>query len=269
MSAREAAVVAATPAPRTRESLARDLRCLGLSAGGTVLVHCSLRSIGWVCGGATAVILALQDVLTGAGTLVMPAHSTQLTDPAGWQVPAVPLAWHDEIRATLPAYDPRTTPTRGMGAVAEQFRTWPGVRRSLHPALSFAALGPEAARITRDQPLDDPFGDGSPLAALYGLGAQILLIGVGFERCTALHLAERRAWPDRPRLAAGAPIMVEGRRCWVSTMAPPVDAAAFPAAGLRLIEAGLVRTGDLGSARCLFMPMAPVVDAAGALWRSA
>jgi len=259
-------VVAATPCPRTRQSLAQDLRELGLAAGSLVLVHCSLSSIGWVSGGAATVILALLDTVTPAGTLIMPAQSTQLSDPAGWRSPAIPAAWHDEVRASLPAFDPRITATRGMGAVAEQFRTWPGVWRSRHPTLSFAALGPSAEQIMKDQPLDDPFGEASPLGCLHRMSAQILLLGVGFERCTALHLAQRRAWPDAERVPAGAPMLVDGRRQWVRFRLPPLDAELFPEAGLRLAEQGLVRTGLVGSAPSRLMPMAAIVDAVAVDW---
>ncbi|GAA0577156.1 hypothetical protein GCM10009416_14700 [Craurococcus roseus] len=61
----EAVAIASTPCPRTREGLGADLRRLGLSAGDTVLVHCSLHAIGWVSGGAVAVVEALRDALGG------------------------------------------------------------------------------------------------------------------------------------------------------------------------------------------------------------
>ena len=66
------------PFPRTRETLAADLRALGLQSGMVVIVHSSLSSIGWVNGGSMAVVQALLDVITPDGTLVMPAHSGEL-----------------------------------------------------------------------------------------------------------------------------------------------------------------------------------------------
>ena len=261
-------VVAQTACPRTREDLAADLRRLGVAAGSTLLVHCSLSAMGWVIGGATAVIQALRDALTERGTLVMPAHSADLTDPAGWMAPPIPASWHAQVRAVMPAYDPATTPTRGMGTVAEQFRTWPGVRRSLHPAFSLTAVGPEAERIVRHHALDDPFGEASPLGRLYELGASTLLLGVGFERCTALHLAERRTWPYRAPVEEGSPMMVEGARRWVRYSVPPLDAGPFPAAGQHLVEAGLVAAGMVGSAECRLLLVRDAVDAAVWHWHA-
>ncbi len=74
----EADAIKRTNAPRTRESLGTDLRQLGLYAEMTVLVHSSLSSLGWVCGGPVTVIQALMDVLTPTGTLVMPTPSPTL-----------------------------------------------------------------------------------------------------------------------------------------------------------------------------------------------
>lgn len=140
----EETTIARTPEPMIRERLAADLRQLGVEPGMVLLVHASLSAIGWVPGGAITVIQALIDVLTPTGTLVMPAHSGDLSDPTEWRRPPVPEAWWPIIRQHTPAFDPALTPTRGLGRIPEVFRNWPGVRRSYHPHMSFAAWGRQA-----------------------------------------------------------------------------------------------------------------------------
>ncbi len=148
----EAEVIQRTSTPLTFAMMVEQFAALGLSAGQTVMVHSSMSQMGWIAGGAEVVIRALLTVLTPSGTLLMPAHSGANTDPAQWVNPPVPEAWWPIIRAQTPAYNPITTPTRGMGVIAEQFRSWPGALRSAHPTVSFAALGPQRPRLLADQP---------------------------------------------------------------------------------------------------------------------
>ncbi len=266
----EAQQIALVDRPATVASLAADLAALGVTPGMTVLVHSSLSALGWVSGGARAVVLALQAVLGPIGTLVMPTHSTGLTDPADWQNPPVPEAWWPIIRATMPAYDPATTPTRGMGAIPDCFRGAADVRRSDHPHDSFAAWGHDAAFITARHELTSGLGEGSPLARLYERDGWVLLLGVGHGNNTSLHLAEARAtFPGKRLGQQGAPITVDGERRWVAFETLDVDAEDFPQLGAAFArDTGLVRTGRVAAAPALLMPQRSLVDY-GTRWLTA
>ena len=118
------------PVPHIIDSLADEFAACGLVAGQTVVVHSSMSQIGgYIIGGAEAVIWALIKVLGKDGTLMMPTHTTENTDPANWRDPPVPESYWPFIYTNAPPFDPRITKTRKMGVIAELFRTWPGVSR--------------------------------------------------------------------------------------------------------------------------------------------
>ncbi len=230
---------AETRSPVTRASLGQDLADLGLTPGMTVMVHCSLSRLGWVAGGAQAVIEALTDRVGDAGTLVMPAQTGQLSDPADWSDPPVPEFWWPLLREALPAYDPHLTPSRNMGAVAELFRTLPGSRRSAHPLTSFAARGPLAEQLMEPHPPDSRFGESSPLARLHDAGAWVLLLGVDHGNSTALHLAEHRAdFPGKRLEPVSAPVTVNGQRRWMTFQDLPPRSDDFAAIGEAFAASG-------------------------------
>ncbi|MBV2355170.1 AAC(3) family N-acetyltransferase [Streptomyces sp. J2-1] len=238
----------------TRDTLAAQVRALGVRPGGTLLVHSSLRSLGWVNGGAVAVVLGLLDALGPDGTLVVPAQSGQLSDPALWSRPAVPEAWWERVRATMPAYDPRVTPTRGVGVVPETVRTWPGALRSAHPQTSFAAVGPLAGRVTAGHAPDCRLGERSPLARLEELGAEVLLLGADWNSCTSFHLAEYRV--PSPRVPVGRPAPGGG---WETVTEVSIDSDRFDELGRDYERDRPVARGPVGAAVARLFPVADAV----------
>jgi aminoglycoside 3-N-acetyltransferase len=255
------------PAPVTTASLVADLARLGVSPGSVLVVHSSLSSLGYVSGGAHAVVLALLEALGPEGTLVVPTHSTQLSDPAHWENPPVPEAWWDTIRRMAPAYDPRLTATAGMGAIPDTVRRVAGARRSDHPLYSFCAVGPQAERVTDGHTVERELGEDSPLARLYDLGADVLLLGVSHENNTSLHLAEHRSG-TRPITTQGAPVLVDGERRWVAFEELDTWSDDFEQVGAAAAAVGLESVGPVGRATARLLPQPRLVDFATEWFRS-
>lgn len=246
----------------TVKSFRRQLQELGVHEGMTLLAHSSLSSLGWVCGGSQAVILALEEVLGNGGTLVMPTHSGDLSDPAIWQHPPVPEKWWQEIRDEMPGYAPDLSPTREMGAISECFRKQGGALRSNHPQVSFAARGKNATYIAGSHTLNFSMGEGSPLARLYELRGSVLLLGVGHGNNTSIHLAEYRAdYPNKKTVRMGAPIVQDGKRQWVWFHDINFDDSDFEMIGTAFAKnTGLVVVGKAGLATAKLMPQRDLVD---------
>lgn len=258
----EQTVISQTLEPLTVESLTDSFNACGLQPGQTVIVHSSLSSLGWVTGGAQAIIQALLAAVDPSRTILMPTQTWKNLDPASGVHGDVSEAWWPLIRAHLPAYDPSTTPSIGMGVVAELFRTWPGAQRSLHPVRSFAALGPNASRLLATQALEDPFSETSPVGQLYPLDGMILLIGVDHVSNTSLHLAEHRAnYTTKRTVQESSAVLVDGVRRWVTYNSPDFSAAHdFAALGADYEAAHQIGPTRIGGAQVRLLCQRPLID---------
>lgn len=247
----------------TTKTLVHDLTRLGLQAGQILLMHTSMKALGgYVVGDAPAVVDAFMQVVTAEGTLIMPTSSTNNTDPATWGHSPVPPEQWDVVRAEMPPYRPEITPTNRMGAINECFRTYPGVRRSSHPAFSFAAWGQQAEYVTANQSLDNSVAEQSPIGRVYELDGWVLLLGVGYENNTSLHLADFRAnYPHKVAEENGSAMLVDGRRQWVTYRDDAIGMEDFAAIGAAFeAETNEVIIGQVAQATVRLMRQRPLVD---------
>lgn len=246
--------------PASVASLRADLARMGIEPGMTVMVHSSLARLGFVAGGAQAVVTALLDSVTTDGTLMMPTHSGALSDPAAWKNPPIPQDWWPEVRATMPAFDRTLTPTRAMGAIVECFRHVPGVIRSNHPIVSAAAVGPNAEFLTSTHALEYGLGEDSPQARLYDVDGHILLLGVTHANNTSLHLGEYRSPSTKRWTTRSSPIVRDGHRQWVSYPDLDEDESDFELIGDAFAAAGFETHGPVGAGEARLMRSRDLVD---------
>ncbi len=156
------------PSSISQAELIDQLRALGVLQRGVLLVHMSYRAVRPVEDGPAGVIEALGSAIGSGGTIVMPS-------------------WGDDDDRSFEPY--RTPASASLGATADMFWRLPEARRSAHP-FAFAALGPQAETITADPLPLPPHHPESPVGRVYELDGQVLLLGVGHDANTTIHLAE-------------------------------------------------------------------------------
>lgn len=251
-------IVESTQFPNTIQTITNDLKALGVEKGMTIIVHSSLSSIGWISGGVVAVVEALMKVVTEEGTIIMPTQSSDLSDPKHWSRPPVPEDWWQIIRDSVPAFDPRITPTRGMGKIVECFRTYPNVVRSNHP-LEVLLHGETCRGNNNESFAIDEFGRGITIKKIYDFDGYILLIGVGYDSNTSVHLSEVRSGACE-LIKVGAPIIENGERVWKEFVEMDYESDTFVEIGVEFERKGTVTMGKIGNATSRLMKQRDIVD---------
>jgi aminoglycoside 3-N-acetyltransferase len=241
------------------------LDALGVRAGATVLVHASLRRIG---AQADTVLDALLSALGPDGTLVVPTFTAGNSDTSPeYRARTRGMTPHQimALQAAMPPFDPLRTASQGMGLLAEAVRHREDAVRSTHPQTSFAAVGAGAAELMAHHDEECHLGEESPLARLYTAGARVLLIGVGYDVCSAFHLAEYRI-AEAPRREYRCVVRRDGQRRWISYKDVDLDdgdfgelGAAYEAHDAALPEPD-VRRGRIGHADTRSLPLPDAVD---------
>ncbi len=159
------------------QDITTALRGMGINSGDIVFVHSSLKSLGYVEGGADAVIEALWQAIQPGGTLIVPTFYMLGTILGTCKDP-------DYV------FDARKLGSN-LGALPNAFLKRPGVQRSIHPTHSISALGPQAEFIVRDHHLaPSTFGLNSPWHHFTELNGKLLGLGISMGPVTYYHHLE-------------------------------------------------------------------------------
>jgi aminoglycoside 3-N-acetyltransferase len=144
---------------------------------GVLVVHSAIAALSRRGFRAESMIEALMGYMD-AGTVVMPTMTWRTVTPE------------------RPDWDELSTPSH-TGVLTEIFRTRYATARSIHPTHSAAAHGPLAQRLLSRHHIDDtPVSANSPYGLMREEPAYVLMLGVGLETCTAIHLPEELIAPD-------------------------------------------------------------------------
>jgi len=238
--------------------LSKQLRTIGVVEGDVLEVHASIKSIGLVLGGASTLLDALLEVLGFDGTLVMSAQSWGNSEPAYFENPPIDIELFHKVRFTHPPFRGKTEDFHSMGSLVQALQMRPNVYVSSHPQAAFIATGKHAKWITQVHPLNDAFGNGSPLGRMRELKAKVLLIGVDYDRCTGMHLGETLS-EARPILIQGSRIQIGAEAKWIKFLSLAYDSDDFILVGKQMEQEQSVSINLLGGAITKFFPLETAV----------
>lgn len=182
------------------------------------------------------------------GLIGMPGFSSDAYFPSDLLRSGLTDRHIERIEDAVPGFDAGKSPTTGMGIIAETFRTWPGSKRSEHPTVSICLNGRDADDYLTPHELAWATGERTPLGRLrHREPMRILLIGVGWNRCSALHTAETLADHKRTKMRR----FKSSKEGWIETQDVADDMGRlFPALGDAFEQSAGVKLGTFGGAEC-------------------
>ncbi|MBO8232386.1 hypothetical protein CU311_06785 [Prochlorococcus marinus str. MU1402] len=139
-----------------------------IKPGDDLLVHSSLKNIGFFHPSPEIIIDNLEKILTELGTLIMMSDTRSFAETKSFSL----------------------TQKSETGLLSECFRKRSNVKRSTVPMISFCASGARSSLYT--EIYNSYLDKSSPFTHLLKNNGKIMLFGIGFQKCTLYHLAEER-----------------------------------------------------------------------------
>lgn len=244
----------------TYNRLVHDLRALGVCPGQTVMMHASVKAVGWIVGGPDVILRAVLDILGPDGTLMM--YAAWESSPYDLFQEVTPPA--PDLLEAWPPFDPATARAmRAWSILTEYLRTWPDAHRSGNPEASMVAVGAKAAWLTANHPLQYGYGLESPLDKLTQCGGHVLLLGAPLDSLTLLHYAEHIARvPNKHIVRYQIPFMRAGQKVWVlmeefDTTEPAIEGDyTFDEIARACLDDHPTPSGVVGAAQCFLFDAA-------------
>ena len=227
--------------PIRKEDILKGFAALGLRKGDALLFHSSLKSFGYVQGGADAVIDGAIEAVGASGTVVVPTFVQKVNGESA------------TYRTRLEAWNIHSSAS-DVGYITEVFRQRLNAVRSDHCCDSLAAIGAEAKAAMgghkragpRLSPWDEKaFGHGSPWDWLVERNALYVLMGVGFNVCSIFHY-NQALWVESKYRRSGEPHMWPGFN--------------FSTMGDRVKSAGLVSQTSVGPSLWQAFRVVPTIE---------
>lgn len=226
------------------EELRADLRARGVEQGRHLIVHSSLSAIGRVEDGPAGFLRALREVLGSEAVLAMPSFNM-----------------FEERWSCL------ETPGN-TGLLTETLRRLPGTIRSLHPTHSVSLNGPGAAEFAAGhEKARGGLDVGTPLHKLARAGADVLMVGVNFRRCSLVHVSESILELDYQDIAypgydrSGVLVDAAGREIPYAAAQFPGDSEGFDIVERELRRREKLKEGKIGEAVSFLARGTDILDA--------
>ena len=232
----------------TYEDLCEGLRSsCGVSAGDTLILHSSQAALGRIDGSVVTSVRVLKDVITPAGTLLLPVFSNPRPDGI---------------------FKIKRTPSR-VGLLTEAFRRSADVKRSKHPTHSVVAWGKRRDEFLGGHENTSALGPDSPFHKAAKAGADILMIGCDMTTLSIIHVAEallpvpylgKVFYPGYNR--ALTLVDYDGSETVFPPFDNPTDSAAFNKIQDEMQRRGLITHCKLADADCMKFDAMTVLNCA-------
>lgn len=225
----------------TKQDIINELLNLGLKSGDEIEVHSSLRSFGYVDGGAETVISALKEIVGENGSIFMPALRLSKELPLTEQDISLGITTKIQIL-------PEDCKRSAMGVIADTFRQMPDTITN-EGVFRISAWGKSANEVK------------GGLQYLIHNGGKALMLGVDIYKLTAMHYIEYLLPDD---IKNYFPLSEKINRIY-----PPdkwmIETGTFPVKPWYTIqkmayEKGIIKDGLIGKSKVMFFNIWDVVS---------